>query len=99
MPELAAGELAFAALSGGITNRNFLVTVDQRPNRYVIRLAGNDTYLLGISRELAACTAKASIDFAVRFRRGDVARKRLQYAFFHLCACWNRPYSRDIITG
>jgi thiamine kinase-like enzyme len=63
VPELATGELAFIALSGGITNRNFLVTVDRRPDRYVIRLAGNDTHLLGISREVehAATVAAAGV--------------------------------------
>jgi len=52
VPELAARELTLTALSGGITNRNFLVTVAGAPDRYVIRLAGNDTHLLGISREV-----------------------------------------------
>jgi thiamine kinase-like enzyme len=63
VPELATGELTFIALSGGITNRNFLVTVDHRPDRYVIRLAGNDTHLLGISREVehAATVAAAGV--------------------------------------
>ena len=63
MPELAAGELTFTALSGGITNRNFLVEVDGRRDRYVVRLAGNDTHLLGISREveLAATVAAAGV--------------------------------------
>ena len=62
MPELT-GELAFTALSGGITNRNFLIEVDDRADRYVVRLAGNDTHLLGISREveLAATTAAAGV--------------------------------------
>jgi len=63
VPELARGELAFTALSGGITNRNYLVTVDDEPQRYVVRLAGNDTYLLGISREVehAATVAAAGV--------------------------------------
>ena len=49
-----AGRRADASppLSGGITNRNFLVTGAARSDRYVIRLAGNDTHLLGISREV-----------------------------------------------
>jgi thiamine kinase-like enzyme len=37
------------ALEGGITNRNFLVDVDGE--RFVLRLAGKDTHLLGIDRE------------------------------------------------
>ena len=63
VPELASGELAFTALSGGITNRNFLIELPGRRDRYVVRLAGNDTHLLGISREveLAATTAAAGV--------------------------------------
>jgi thiamine kinase-like enzyme len=63
VPELASVELTLTALSGGITNRNFLVTVASRRDRYVIRLAGNDTHLLGISREVehAATVAAAGV--------------------------------------
>jgi thiamine kinase-like enzyme len=63
VPELADVELTLTALSGGITNRNFLVTVAGRADRYVIRLAGNDTHLLGISREVehAATVAAAGV--------------------------------------
>jgi thiamine kinase-like enzyme len=63
IPELADGDLTLTPLSGGITNRNFLVAVDARPERYVIRLAGNDTHLLGISREVehAATVAAAGV--------------------------------------
>jgi thiamine kinase-like enzyme len=52
VPETAGRELTLTALSGGITNRNFLIAVAGAPERYVIRLAGNDTHLLGISREV-----------------------------------------------
>src|SRR5829696_9053841 len=63
LPELAAGELTFTPLSGGITNRNFLVSRAGDEARYVVRLAGNDTHLLGISREveLAATVAAAGV--------------------------------------
>ena len=63
MPELARRELTLTALSGGITNRNYLVTVAGQAGRYVIRLAGNDTHLLGISREVehAATVAAAGV--------------------------------------
>ena len=63
MPELARGDLTFVALSGGITNRNFLVTGAADGSKYVIRLAGNDTHLLGISREVehAATVAAAGV--------------------------------------
>jgi thiamine kinase-like enzyme len=52
LPELGTGELTLTALSGGITNRNFLVSGAPDGARFVVRLAGNDTYLLGISREV-----------------------------------------------
>ena len=63
LPELAAGELTFTPLSGGITNRNFLVGGAADGARYVVRLAGNDTHLLGISREVehAATVAAAGV--------------------------------------
>jgi thiamine kinase-like enzyme len=63
LPELAGGELTFLPLSGGITNRNFLVTGAADGSKYVIRLAGNDTHLLGISREVehAATVAAAGV--------------------------------------
>src|SRR5258706_8627561 len=52
VPELGDAELHFVALSGGITNRNFLVSIDGRADRYVVRLARNDTFLLRISPEV-----------------------------------------------
>jgi thiamine kinase-like enzyme len=63
VPELAGADLTLTALSGGITNRNFLVTIAGRADRYVLRLAGNDTHLLGISREVehAATVAAAGV--------------------------------------
>jgi thiamine kinase-like enzyme len=63
VPELAGSELVLRPLSGGITNRNFLVEPAGRRDRYVIRLAGNDTHLLGISREVehAATIAAAGV--------------------------------------
>ena len=63
VPETAGHELAFTPLSGGITNRNYLIAVAGAADRYVIRLAGNDTHLLGISREVehAATVAAAGV--------------------------------------
>ena len=63
LPELASGELRYTPLSGGITNRNFLVTGAADGGKYVLRLAGNDTHLLGISREVehAATVTSAGI--------------------------------------
>jgi thiamine kinase-like enzyme len=63
VPELAGRELTLTALSGGITNRNFRVDASGTEDRWVIRLAGNDTHLLGISREVehAATVAAAGV--------------------------------------
>jgi len=63
VPETAGRKLTFIPLSGGITNRNFLITLAGEADRYVIRLAGNDTHLLGISREVehAATVAAAGV--------------------------------------
>ena len=63
VPDLAGRELTLAPLSGGITNRNFLVSAPDTADRWVLRLAGNDTHLLGISREveLAATVAAAGV--------------------------------------
>lgn len=63
VPDLAGRALTLAAISGGITNRNFLVEAAGLEDRFVIRLAGNDTHLLGISREVehAAAVAAAGV--------------------------------------
>jgi thiamine kinase-like enzyme len=63
VPELAGRELTLTALSGGITNRNFRVDAAGTSEQWVIRLAGNDTHLLGISREVehAATVAAAGV--------------------------------------
>jgi thiamine kinase-like enzyme len=63
VPEVAGRELTLTALSGGITNRNYLISAPGLPDRYVLRLAGNDTHLLGISREVehAATVAAAGV--------------------------------------
>jgi thiamine kinase-like enzyme len=63
VPEIAGRELTLTTLSGGITNRNFRVDAVGTDERWVIRLAGNDTHLLGISREVehAATVAAAGV--------------------------------------
>src|SRR6266581_6979037 len=63
VPELSGRRLTFTPLSGGITNRNFLIDVEGTADRYVVRLSGNDTHLLGISREVehAATVAAAGV--------------------------------------
>jgi len=56
VPELAGRALTLAPLPGGITNRNVCVSVEGSEDRWVVRLPGADTHLLGIDRdvELAA---------------------------------------------
>ena len=63
VPEIAGRVLTLTPLSGGITNRNFRVDAAGTDERWVIRLAGNDTHLLGISREVehAATVAAAGV--------------------------------------
>jgi thiamine kinase-like enzyme len=63
LPELAGRDLTLTPLTGGITNRNFRVDAAATDERWVIRLAGNDTHLLGISREVehAATVAAAGV--------------------------------------
>jgi len=63
VPETAGRQLSLTGLSGGITNRNFLVAPADGGDRYVIRLGGNDTHLLGISRDVehAATVAAAGV--------------------------------------
>jgi thiamine kinase-like enzyme len=48
-PELGEPEGEPRPLEGGITNRNYLVTLGG--NRYVVRVPGKDTSLLGIDRD------------------------------------------------
>src|SRR5438552_15069835 len=63
VPDTADRELTLTPLSGGITNLNYLVTLTGEDERYVIRLGGKDTHLLGISREVehAATVAAAGV--------------------------------------
>ena len=68
VPELAGRPLRLSTLSGGITNRNYRVDIDEpwSGGAFVLRLAGNDTHLLGISREVehAATVAAAGVGVA-----------------------------------
>ena len=59
-PELGAAETEPVALDGGMTNRNFRITLGGRD--VVVRLPGKDTELLGIDRaaERAATAAAAA---------------------------------------
>jgi thiamine kinase-like enzyme len=53
-----ATNMRTSPLSGGITNHNFLVEVDDQ--RFVVRLAGKNTGLLGIDREAERAAAEAA---------------------------------------
>lgn len=59
VPGWETADFAVAPLDGGITNRNYVVTVDG--SRYVLRIPGKDTGLLGIDRsnEYRAATLAA----------------------------------------
>jgi thiamine kinase-like enzyme len=61
VPTLADQHVVVLPLSGGITNRNY--RLDTGRERYVLRLAGDDTELLGIDRqrEFACSTAAAAL--------------------------------------
>jgi len=63
LPEIAGRPVTLTPLMGGITNRNYHVIVAGEGDQFVIRLAGNDTHLLGISREVehAATVAAAGV--------------------------------------
>ena len=63
-PEWRADEVTLEALGGGITNRNAVVTVASlAPRRFVVRLPGERTELLGIDRanEAEAATRAAEL--------------------------------------
>ncbi len=52
-------------LGGGITNRNFLVQVDGEADRFVLRIGGKDTELLGIDREAERAAAEMAASIGV----------------------------------
>lgn len=64
--------VAIAPLEGGITNRNYRVDVGEE--RYVVRLVGERTDLLGIDREteLEACRAAADLNVGPELVHADV---------------------------
>jgi thiamine kinase-like enzyme len=56
-------EVRLEPLSGGITNHNFLVDCDGK--RFVLRIAGTDTELLGIDRNAEHAAALAAAELGV----------------------------------
>jgi thiamine kinase-like enzyme len=63
VPGWEHGDLDIAPLAGGITNRNFVVTRDGE--RFVLRVPGKDTELLGIDRANEARAASLAADAGV----------------------------------
>ena len=63
VPGWAGRDIAFEPLEGGITNRNYLVTVGGE--RFVLRIPGADTDLLGIDRTNEYRAASAAADAGV----------------------------------
>jgi thiamine kinase-like enzyme len=63
VPGWAHGHLEVVPLEGGITNRNFVVTRDDE--RFVLRVPGKDTELLGIDRANEARAASLAADAGV----------------------------------
>jgi thiamine kinase-like enzyme len=56
-------DLAIEPLGGGITNRNFKVETDGR--RYVLRIGGRDTELLGIDRSAEHAASRIAADLGL----------------------------------
>jgi thiamine kinase-like enzyme len=63
VPGWERGELEIEPLAGGITNRNFVVT--REGDRFVLRVPGKDTELLGIDRANEARAASLAADVGV----------------------------------
>jgi thiamine kinase-like enzyme len=63
VPGWAQGDLDIEPLEGGITNRNFVVTRDGE--RFVLRVPGRDTELLGIDRPNEARAATLAAEAGV----------------------------------
>jgi len=63
VPGWAGRARVVRALEGGITNRNLLVEVDGE--RFVLRLTGSDTHLLGIDREVERIANSRAADLGL----------------------------------
>jgi thiamine kinase-like enzyme len=63
VPGWASGDLEIEPLEGGITNRNFVVT--RGGERFVLRVPGKDTQLLGIDRANEARAATLAAEAGV----------------------------------
>ena len=68
IPQFASAQISeIQELSGGLTNKNYKITVDGES--YVLRMGGNETKYLGIDRkiEYAALIVAALVGFWVPF--------------------------------
>ncbi|MET0909396.1 MAG: choline/ethanolamine kinase family protein, partial [Ilumatobacteraceae bacterium] len=64
-PEWPPAEVSLEALTGGITNRNAIVSVASEPRRFVARLPGERTELLGIDRANEAEAARRAAELGI----------------------------------
>ncbi len=63
IPELRGKACVVSPLNGGLTNRNHLIDADGQ--RYVLRVAGRDTALLGIDRDCEVACSRAAAALGV----------------------------------
>lgn len=63
VPRFQNRSLAIDPLSGGITNQNYLLTCDGE--RFVLRLAGQNSELLGIDRQVEHDSAQAAFEAGI----------------------------------
>jgi thiamine kinase-like enzyme len=63
IPELRGRSTTVTAISGGLTNRNYRIDTDGES--YVLRVAGENTALLGIDRECEAVCARTAAELGV----------------------------------
>ncbi len=63
IPELRDGSPTVSPLGGGLTNRNY--RIDTAAGSYVLRLAGEETALLGIDRACEVACARAAAELGV----------------------------------
>ena len=63
LPELRGRSLSFSPLAGGLTNRNY--RIDSADGSYVLRVAGQDTGLLGINRAREVACSRTAAELGV----------------------------------
>ena len=63
IPDWAQSKISISPLQGGITNKNFIATVDGE--QFVVRIPGERTDVLGINRQNEAQAAKCAADLGI----------------------------------